>query len=135
MKNYKLIIFILVIFFKTGNVLSYENIFNVNNIEIAKNPNKSNEELAYLAIKKAFKELKEKILLEKDYEKLSKLKFSEIKDLVSYYQVLAEMKTVKKLIKLDIIFFLIKINYIHFFLQKKFFILRLSITKFFYYQY
>ena len=87
MKNYKLIIFILVIFFKTGNVLSYENIFNVNNIEIAKNPNKSNEQLAYLAIKKAFKELKEKILLEKDYEKLSKLKFSEIKDLVSYYQV------------------------------------------------
>ena len=27
------IIFILVIFFKTGNVLSEENIFNVNNIE------------------------------------------------------------------------------------------------------
>ena len=46
MKNYKLIIFILVIFFKTGNVLSYENIFNVNNIEIAKNPNKSNEDFS-----------------------------------------------------------------------------------------
>ena len=61
--------------------------------------------LAYEAIKKAFKELKEKILLEKDYEKLSKLKFSEIKDLVSYYQVFKEKKTVKKLIKLDIIFF------------------------------
>ena len=37
MKSFKLIIIILVIFFKTGNVLSNENIFNVNNIEIKKN--------------------------------------------------------------------------------------------------
>ena len=36
MKFKKLLIFILVILFKTGNVLSNENIFNVNNIEIIK---------------------------------------------------------------------------------------------------
>ena len=36
---YKLLITILVIFFKTGNVLSLENIFNVNNIEITKKSN------------------------------------------------------------------------------------------------
>ena len=36
MKFKKLFIFILVILFKTGNVLSNENIFNVNNIEIIK---------------------------------------------------------------------------------------------------
>ena len=34
MKIYKSIFFILVIFLKTGNVLSSENIFNVNNIQI-----------------------------------------------------------------------------------------------------
>ena len=53
MKNYKLIIFILVIFLKLEMFYLYENIFNVNNIEIAKNPNKSNEELALLSHKKS----------------------------------------------------------------------------------
>ena len=37
MSCYKIIIFILVIFLKTGNVLSLENIFNVNNIDVLKN--------------------------------------------------------------------------------------------------
>ena len=50
MKSINLIIVILVIFFKTGNVLSNENIFNVNNIEIAKNPNK------YKQLKKKLKQ-------------------------------------------------------------------------------
>ena len=36
MKFYKLILAILIIFFKTGNVLSENNIFNVNNIEVEK---------------------------------------------------------------------------------------------------
>ena len=35
MKSFKLIIFILMIFLKTGNVLSNDNIFNVNNIKIS----------------------------------------------------------------------------------------------------
>ena len=60
MKLYKLIIFILIIFIKTGNVLSTEYIFNVNNIELSKNPGISNEQLAQQAIKLAFKELKKK---------------------------------------------------------------------------
>ena len=65
MKFKKLFIFILVILFKTGNVLSNENIFNVNNIEIIKK-NMNNQELAQLAIKYGFEELKKKILLDED---------------------------------------------------------------------
>ena len=37
MNYYKIILFILVIFSNTGNVLSKENLFNVNNIELTKN--------------------------------------------------------------------------------------------------
>ena len=79
---------ILVIFFKTGNVLSLDNIFNVNNIEIIKKTNKSNDDLANQAIKDGFEKLKKKILLSKDQKKLSQLQFAEVKSLVSYYQVI-----------------------------------------------
>ena len=49
--NYYKIILILVIFFKTGNVFSDTNIFNVNNVEIEKKVTSSNEELAIKAQK------------------------------------------------------------------------------------
>ena len=45
MNYYKIILFILVIFSNTGNVLSKENLFNVNNIELTKNPNTSSEQI------------------------------------------------------------------------------------------
>ena len=54
MKYYKLILFILIVFLKTGNVLSDTNIFNVNNIEIEKKSKSNNDELANEAIKKGF---------------------------------------------------------------------------------
>ena len=60
MKSFKIII-ILVIFLKTGNVLSSENIFHVNNIELNKSLNLSSEELANKAIRKGFEVLKKKI--------------------------------------------------------------------------
>ena len=87
MKYKKIIIYILVIFLKTGNVLSDENIFNVNNIEVIKKKNINNQELAQLAIKYGFEELKKKILLDEDQKKLSKLSNSQITDLMAYYQV------------------------------------------------
>ena len=87
MKSYKLILIILIIFLKTGNVLSNNNIFNVNNIEIEKKDKISNELLAKQAIKKGFRELLDKILLKEDGKKLQTLKYSEIKDLVTYYQI------------------------------------------------
>ena len=87
MKSYKLILIILIIFLKTGNVLSDTNIFNVNNIEVEKRGKISNELLANQAIKKGFKELIDKILLKEDSEKLQTLKSSKIKELVTYYQI------------------------------------------------
>ena len=87
MKIYKLILIILVFFLKTGNVLSDNNIFNVNNIEIKKKGVISNKELSNTAIKKGFNELLNKILLKEDYLKLRQMKLSEIKDLVNYYQM------------------------------------------------
>ena len=105
MKSYKLIIIILVIFVKSGNVLSNEKIFNVNNIEITKTPKMSNEFLASKAIKVGYIQLMEKILLSKDMKKVSDLNFKQIKELVSYYQVIEEENTEKEnTIKFNIFF-------------------------------
>ena len=87
MKMFKLIIIILFVFLKTGNVLSETKIFDVNNIEIEKKSKISNEELANKAIKKGFIELLNKILLKKDINSLSTLKLTDIKKLVNYYQI------------------------------------------------
>ena len=86
MKLYK-IIFILIVFLKTETLLSENNLFNVNNIEIEKKDKFSNNELANKAIKKGFNSLLSKILLNEDINKLSNLNFSSIKQLVTYYQV------------------------------------------------
>ncbi len=92
MKFYKLITIILIVFIKTGNVLSSENIFNVNNIELIKKAGVSSQELAKKAIKKGFMELQRKILLKEDSKKLSQLEFSEINNFVSYYQIVSKNK-------------------------------------------
>ena len=105
MKCYKLIIIILMIFVKSGNVLSNEKIFNVNNIEITKTSKMSNEFLANKAIKVGYIQLMEKILLLKDMKKVSDLNFQQIKELVSYYQVIEEETTEKEnKIKFNIFF-------------------------------
>ena len=57
MKFYKLTIIILVIFLKTGNLLSDNNLLNVNNILLEKKENTSNNQLANEAIKLAFNKL------------------------------------------------------------------------------
>ena len=96
MKLNKIIILILVIFIKTGNVLSQDSIFNVNNIEIIKKTNTSNKDIANQAIKKAYLKLIDKILLIEDKEKISKMDFTKIKELVSYYQVISNAENDKK---------------------------------------
>ncbi len=90
MKSLKLIFLILVIFMKTGNNLSADNLFFVNNIEITKKKTNNIEFLANEAIKKGFRELLNKVLLKKDKNKLSSLEFTEIKDLISYYQIIED---------------------------------------------
>lgn len=103
MKLNKLIICILILFFKTGNVLSENNLFNVNNVEIVKDKQITNEKLANQAILKAFNKLMERILLKKDIVILKKLELSEIKKLVSYYQILDDSDNSDK-IKFNILF-------------------------------
>jgi len=101
MKIYKLIFIILVFFFKTGNVLSNNSIFNVNNIEIEKKGKITNNKLADQAIKKGFDELINRILLKDDVKTLAQLKFSEIRELVTYYQVLDSTINENKLKKIN----------------------------------
>ena len=82
MKCYKTIIIILITFFNSKTILSNDKIFNVNKIEIIKKSNISNEELADQAIEKGYKVLINKILLREDIDKLSTIKFKDIKQLV-----------------------------------------------------
>ena len=107
MKSFKNIMFILVIFLKTGNVLSESSLFNVNNVEITGNLSADNQFFVNKAIKQGFNELINKVLLEKDLKKLSNLNFNKIKDLVSYYQISEsnEDRTSKKVLKKYNIFF------------------------------
>ena len=95
MKLYKFIILILVIFIKTGNVLSEGSIFNVNNIKITKKTNTSNTDIVNQAINKAYKKLIDRILLIEDKEKISNMDFKKIKELVSYYQVISNEDNTK----------------------------------------
>ena len=87
MKLYKQILIILVVFFKTGTLFSQNNLFNVNNIKLEKKDNITNNALTDKAIKKGFNQLTTRILLKEDYKKLLDLKFSTIKQLVTYYQI------------------------------------------------
>ena len=87
MKFSKLIVFILIVFFKTETLLSENNLFNVNNIKLEKKDKTSNKLLANQAIKKGFDELINKILLKEDLDQVSDLSLSSIKQLVTYYQV------------------------------------------------
>tara|TARA_B100000965_G_scaffold381033_1_gene378116 strand:- start:1068 stop:2111 length:1044 start_codon:yes stop_codon:yes gene_type:complete len=87
MKNLVFIFYILIILFKTGNVLSNNNIFNVNNIKIDGKIYKNKEKVINQAFKKGYKELINRLLLEKDYQKLSTINLGQIKKLISYYQI------------------------------------------------
>ena len=96
MKIFKSIILILIIFFKTGNVLSQNSLFNVNNIEIINKSSDNDEFLANEAIKKGFSQLIDRILLKNDVETLNKLNFKDIKQLVLYYQIFEDQNSKKK---------------------------------------
>ena len=56
----------------------------------------SDENIANKAIKKGFDELIERILIKEDVPKVNNLKFSEIKELVLYYQIIEEEKDFNK---------------------------------------
>ena len=84
MKFLKLVFIILIVFLKTGNLFSENNLFNVNNILINKKDNLSNNQLANKAIKEAFDLLSKRILLNNDIQKISELNYLNIRELVTY---------------------------------------------------
>ncbi len=90
MKNLIFISCILIILLKTGNVLSDNNIFNVNNIEISQETSKNKEKLVNTAFQKAFDELINRLLMEEDYKKFSNINLAQIKKLISYYQIISQ---------------------------------------------
>ena len=106
MKLYKKIFIILVVFFKTETLFSQNNLFNVNNIELEKKDKITNDVITDQAIKKGFNQLKTKILLKEDRDKLSDLKFSSIKQLVKYYKIssITHKNKNKKLLNFSITF-------------------------------
>ena len=87
MKFFKQIILILVIFFKTGNLLSENELFNVNNIILEKKEKTSSNQLANQAITEAFNVLIDRILLNQDTLKFSKLSSKAKRNLVIYYNI------------------------------------------------
>ena len=100
MKLYK-IIFILIVFFKTETLFSDNNLFSVNNVEIEKKDKITNDILANRAIKKGFNQLLKRILLTEDVNRLSDLKFSNIKELVIYYQITDTSNDKKEIEKIN----------------------------------
>ena len=88
MKNLIFIFCILIILFKTETVLSNNNIFDVNNIEISEENSKNKEELLNQAFKKAFNKLIKRLLLEEDYRIIANTNLEKIKKLISYYQII-----------------------------------------------
>ena len=96
MKNLILTFTILIILFKTGNVLSDTDIFNVNNVEVSKEISKNKQKLVDEAFKLAYDKLINRLLLEKDYKKINNTNLSEIKKLISYYQIIKPDEKIKK---------------------------------------
>ena len=87
MKIFVFISCIIIIFLKTGNVLSDNYIFNVNNVEISKEISKNKDKLVNQSFQKAFKELIQRLLVEEDYNRLLNTNLDQIKKLISYYQI------------------------------------------------
>ena len=81
-------IFIIVFFFKTGNVFSSNKIFNVDNIVVKNTANQNKEKLLDKAFQEGFKKLTKKILINKDLLSVEKTSLKEIKKLVSTYQII-----------------------------------------------
>ena len=117
MKNFILLSTILIILFKTGNVLSNTNIFNVNNVKISKENSSNRAKLINQAFKESFLKLINKLLLEDDYQKLTSINLEQIKELISYYQIInSDNKEDIKDIKVNVFFDKNKIH--NFFYQR-----------------
>ena len=97
--------FIIVFLFKTGNVFSSTNIFNVDNIIVKSKANQTKQVLLDNAFKKGFDNLIEKILTNKDLDLIKNTSLQEIKKLISTYQIIQD-ESLKKdgNIKVNLVF-------------------------------
>ena len=84
---------------KTGNVLSDNNIFNVNNIEISKENSENKEKLVNKAFKKAFNKLISTLVKSADIEKTNNIKLNEIRSMIESFSIKEENKYCYKLSK------------------------------------
>ena len=87
MKSYNLFIIIIIIFLKTGNVLSENSIFSVNNIIIESGKYKNHQEFLDQAYREGFYQLIERISLRKDHKKLKQTNLNDIRNLISHFQI------------------------------------------------
>ena len=104
MKIFIQILLILIIFLRTGNLLSDNYLFNVNNVRLEKKDNISHKQLTNQAIKKGFDNLIKKILLKEDFQKVSDLRFEDIRELVAYYNISKNLEKKKNTINFSITF-------------------------------
>ncbi len=105
MKSIVFLLGIIIILFKTGNVLSNTNIFSVNNIKISKEFSKNKQILTNKAFKNGFDDLIKRLLLDEDYKKVSNIELKKIKELISYYQITESNEELEKDFFLFNIFF------------------------------
>ena len=105
MKNLIFICCIIIILFKTGNVLSNSDIFNVNNIEIDKKTYKNKDKLVNKAFLLGYDRLINRLLMQDDYKKISNINLNKIKELISYYQIInPENKKNSNSVKINVYF-------------------------------
>ena len=104
MKNLIYLVTILIILLKTGNVLSSDNIFNVNNIEVKVKNTLNKQKSINEAFKKGFDKLTYRLFLEDDYKKYRNLDLTKIKELISHYQIEEIDKSKNKIIQANIYF-------------------------------
>lgn len=88
MNKLKLLSIIIILFIKTGNVLYAESIFNVNNIELSDKFYTNKEQAINKGFIDGFNKLINRITLKKDYKTILSTNLKEIKNLVSYYQII-----------------------------------------------
>ncbi|MFL2889448.1 MAG: hypothetical protein ACJZ4O_01200 [Pelagibacteraceae bacterium] len=96
MNKIKLYIIIIVFLSITGNVFSKISTFDVDNIIIDNSNSQNNQEILNKAFKKGFLKLINRILLNKDVNKIKKSNLNDIKELISSYQIIQNSNSLNK---------------------------------------
>jgi len=105
MKKLNFILIIIIFFFKTGNVLSNNSIFNVDNIEIDRTKYENEGIMLDEVLYNGFIKLINRILLKDDIEAVSSTNINQIRNIISHYQITnSEDKNLNDKTKVNILF-------------------------------